>query len=220
MRKPVNPITSALVRVTSASAPFIDQSFSSTRIRAALKKGLANYSGFWDRVHDVKSLRAEGDLVAWIEVPSDASARGPDSTLESFSVDIMMPVASMMAALKASRAATEIEIAFHSGSLFLSFQYTPDVNSSADEVGERFFGGYREKEFSEYEEWVNVAKSSYPHARHNKRGLPGYTQGYGNEDDEEFVVGPDMQADVVAVWNSEDKFGLVFFDINEQTSTK
>lgn len=64
-------------------------------------------------------------------------------------------------------------------------------------------------EFDDYEEWLAAAKSRFPKARHNKKGLPGYVPGYGEEDDEEFVVGPDMQADVVAVWVADDDFGWI-----------
>lgn len=66
-----------------------------------------------------------------------------------------------------------------------------------------------EKEFNDYEDWLAAAKAAHPAARHNKQGLPGWVHGYGEANDEEFVTGPDMQADVVAVWVADDGFGWV-----------
>lgn len=70
-------------------------------------------------------------------------------------------------------------------------------------------GGQEVDEFDDYEEWLAEAKRRFPKARHNKKGLPGYVNGYGEENDEEFVTGPDMQADLVAVWVADDEFGWV-----------
>ena len=66
-----------------------------------------------------------------------------------------------------------------------------------------------EKEFNDYEDWLAAAKAAHPAARHNKQGLPGWVHGYGEANDEEFVTGPDMQADVVAVWCADNGFGWV-----------
>lgn len=66
-----------------------------------------------------------------------------------------------------------------------------------------------EKKFNDYEDWLAAAKAAHPAARHNKQGLPGWVHGYGEANDEEFVTGPDMQADVVAVWVADDGFGWV-----------
>ena len=66
-----------------------------------------------------------------------------------------------------------------------------------------------EAEFQDYEAWLAAAKAAHPAARHNKQGLPGWVRGYGEAHDEEFVTGPDMQADVVAVWCTDDGFGWV-----------
>ena len=66
-----------------------------------------------------------------------------------------------------------------------------------------------EVQFQDYEAWLAAARAAQPTARHNKRGLPGWVQGYGSPEDEEFVTGPDMQADVVAVWCADDGFGWV-----------
>lgn len=66
-----------------------------------------------------------------------------------------------------------------------------------------------ELNFSDYEEWLAAAKAAHPAARHNKQGQPGWVHGYGSAEDEEFVTGPDMQADVVAVWCADDCFGWV-----------
>ena len=66
-----------------------------------------------------------------------------------------------------------------------------------------------EVQFEDYEQWLAAARAAQPTARHNKRGLPGWEQGYGSPEDEEFVTGPDMQADVVAVWCADDGFGWV-----------
>ena len=66
-----------------------------------------------------------------------------------------------------------------------------------------------EIEFNDYEEWLAAAKAAHPTARHNKQGLPGWVHGYGEANDEEFLNGPDMQADLVAVWCTDDGFGWV-----------
>ena len=66
-----------------------------------------------------------------------------------------------------------------------------------------------ENEYHDYASWLAAAKAAHPSARHNKPGTPGWVQGYGQPEDEEFVTGPDMQADVVAVWMPADNFGYV-----------
>ena len=66
-----------------------------------------------------------------------------------------------------------------------------------------------EVQLTDYEEWLAAAKAAHPAARHNKQGQPGWVHGYGEANDEEFVTGPDMQADVVAVWCADDGFGWV-----------
>lgn len=66
---------------------------------------------------------------------------------------------------------------------------------------------YEFDEYDDYDQWLADVKKHWPKARHNKRGLPGYKPGYGEPEDEEFVIGPDMQADVVAVWVAKDGFG-------------
>ena len=75
-----------------------------------------------------------------------------------------------------------------------------------------------EAEFQDYEAWVAAASAAHPTARHNKRGLPGWMQGYGSPEDEEFVTGPDMQADVVAVWCADAGFGWVA--VNPETAAR
>ncbi len=66
-----------------------------------------------------------------------------------------------------------------------------------------------EVQLNDYEEWLAAAKAAHPAARHNKQGEPGWVRGYGSPEDEEFVTGPDMQADVVAVWCADVGFGWV-----------
>ena len=66
-----------------------------------------------------------------------------------------------------------------------------------------------ETNHTDYEEWLAAAKAAHPAARHNKQGQPGWVHGYGDAADEEFVTGPDMQADVVAVWVADAGFGWV-----------
>jgi hypothetical protein len=68
-------------------------------------------------------------------------------------------------------------------------------------------------EYDDYDQWVSEAKKHWPNARHNKKGEPGYTPGYGEEEDEEFVDGEDMQADIVAVWSSEDQSGWIMYAV-------
>lgn len=75
-----------------------------------------------------------------------------------------------------------------------------------------------EVQFQDYEAWLAAARAAQPAARHNKRGLPGWVQGYGSPEDEEFVTGPDMQADVVAVWCADDGFGWVA--VNPETAAR
>ena len=62
-------------------------------------------------------------------------------------------------------------------------------------------------EYDDYDDWLKDAKDHWPKARHNKQGTNGWVQGYGEENDEEFLIGPDMQSDVVGVWNTDDGFG-------------
>lgn len=62
-------------------------------------------------------------------------------------------------------------------------------------------------EYDDYDQWLADAKKHWPKARHNKKGNPGWKQGYGEENDEEFLVGPDLQSDVVGVWMANDGFG-------------
>lgn len=62
-------------------------------------------------------------------------------------------------------------------------------------------------EYDDYDQWLKDIKEQWPDARHNKKGEPDWQQGYGEENDEEFLIGPDMQADVVGVWVTDDKFG-------------
>lgn len=62
-------------------------------------------------------------------------------------------------------------------------------------------------EYDDYDQWLQDAKKHWPKAHHNKQGEPGYKPGYGEANDEEFLVGPDMQSDVVGVWVTDDGFG-------------
>ena len=64
-------------------------------------------------------------------------------------------------------------------------------------------------EYDDYDQWIADAKRHWPKARHNKPGTTGWVQGYGEENDEEFLRGPDLQSDVVAVWNTDDSFGWI-----------
>ena len=68
---------------------------------------------------------------------------------------------------------------------------------------------FEDIEFEDHSQWLSAVKKLWPQAKHNKKGEPGYVGGYGDENDEEFVIGPDMQADVVAVWVADSDFGWV-----------
>lgn len=68
---------------------------------------------------------------------------------------------------------------------------------------------YELVEFDDYDAWLQAARSSFPDARHNKKGKMDWVPGYGEEDDEEFVAGPDLQTDVVAAWCRSASYGWV-----------
>lgn len=65
-------------------------------------------------------------------------------------------------------------------------------------------------EVDSYDEWLEACKLHNPEGRLNKKGEPGYIVGYGEEDDQEWVVdkvNPDMQADVLGCWSESNQFG-------------
>lgn len=87
---------------------------------------------------------------------------------------------------------------------FIAFSKGIPVHGAADDTQDPDFD-----EYDDYDQWLADVKRQHPKARHNKKGLPGWVHGYGEEEDEEFVTGPDMQSDVVGVWNTHDGFGWI-----------
>jgi len=63
--------------------------------------------------------------------------------------------------------------------------------------------GEVESQFHEvdtYEDWIAGCKANHPSGRLNKKGDPGHIAGYGEDDDQEWIVNkedPDMQADIL-----------------------